>query len=179
MIALLSLEHAETEATKASTATAGAVIGTPRGRGDVGSPRVAEVDALLAAGDREAALRLVTRLRRDGPDDARLAAVQARLYFEKLRWSDGVGAYRFAVRSDPALAGDPVLVSHVIRSLQSSQFHERGAAFLEELGEPVRPQLEEAARNHPSPSVRSRAAQLLRSWPRLAAEGEAHPAARP
>jgi hypothetical protein len=98
--------------------------------------------------------------------DARAAAVRARLCFEKLWWSEGVTAFRTAVHADPELAGDPVLVGHVIRSLQSPQFHERGAAFLRELGEAARPRVEEAARTHPSPGVRARATLLLQSWPR-------------
>jgi serine/threonine-protein kinase len=97
---------------------------------------------------------------------ARLAAQRARSYFEKRRWSEGVAAFRAAVASDPGLAGDPVLVAHVIRSLQSQQFQDKGAAFLRQLGEPARPQVEEAARSHAIPIVRARAGLLLRTWPR-------------
>jgi serine/threonine-protein kinase len=97
---------------------------------------------------------------------ARLAAQRARSYFEKRSWSEGVTAFRAAVASDPGLAGDPVLVGHVIRSLQSQQFQAKGAAFLRQLGEPARPQIEEAARSHAIPVVRARAGLLLRTWPR-------------
>jgi hypothetical protein len=97
---------------------------------------------------------------------ARLAAQRARSSFEKQRWSEGVAAFRAAVASDPGLAGDPVLVGHVIRSLQSPQFQDRAAAFLRELGELARPAVEEAARGHAIPAVRARAGVLLRTWPR-------------
>jgi serine/threonine-protein kinase len=128
------------------------------------SPGLAEVEGLLAAGDRQRAQLRLAELRRDRPGDASLAALQARLYFEQRWWSEGVAAYRAALRSDPTLAGDPILVAHVIRSLQSSRFHPAAAAFLRELGEPARPLLVQAARDHESPSVRARAASILQTW---------------
>jgi serine/threonine-protein kinase len=124
-----------------------------------------EVKQLIRAGDRERALRRLADLRRDNPDDAELAGLQARLFFEKLWWSEGVAAYRVALRSDPARAGDPALVASVIRALQSPRFHPTAAAFLRELGEPARPFVEQAARDHEIPSVRARAGSLLEAWP--------------
>jgi serine/threonine-protein kinase len=127
-------------------------------------PGSSEAQALLDRGDREQALRLLADLRRDRPDDAELAALQARAFFEKLWWSEGLAAYRVACRSDPARAADPVLVGHVISSLQSPRFHTRAEAFLREIGDPARSLLEKAARDHESPSVRARSASLLQSW---------------
>ena len=119
------------------------------------------VEALLNAGNRHRATRLLTDLRRQHPSDPELAALQARLYFEQNWWSEGLAAYRVALRSDPTRAGDPVLVGHVISSLQSWRFHPTASAFLRQLGDPARPMLEQAARRHESPSVRSRAAMLI------------------
>ena len=127
------------------------------------APGLSEVERLLAANDRSRALQRLADLRRDHPGDARLAALHARLSFEQRWWSEGIAAYRVALRSDPSLGADPVLVGHVIRSLQSSRFHPTAAAFLRELGDPVRPLLEQAARDHDSPSVRARAAALLQA----------------
>ena len=124
----------------------------------------ARVEALLKAGDRHRAMRLLADLRRQHPSDPALAALQARLYFEQHWWSEGLAAYRVALRSDPTRAGDPVLIGHVISSLQSWRFHPTAAAFLRQLGDPARPMLEQAARRHESPSVRSRAAMLIQRW---------------
>jgi hypothetical protein len=100
------------------------------------------------------------------PDEAAGPARQARLYFEKRWWSDGVAAYRLALRQDPALAADPALVNHVIESLQSARFHDKAAAFLRELGEPARPLIEQAGRAHENPIVRTRVTELLEAWNR-------------
>ena len=124
----------------------------------------ARVEALLKAGDRHRAMRLLADLRRQHPSDPALAALQARLYFEQHWWSEGLAAYRVALRSDPTRAGDPVLNGDVISSLQSWRFHPTAAAFLRQLGDPARPMLEQAARRHESPSVRSRAAMLIQRW---------------
>jgi eukaryotic-like serine/threonine-protein kinase len=125
------------------------------------TPLAARVEALLNAGDRYRAMRLLADLRRQHPSDPGLAALQARLYFEQRWWSEGLTAYRVALRSDPTRAGDPVLVGHVISSLQSWRFHPIAAAFLRQLGDPARPMLEQAAQRHESASVRSRAAILV------------------
>jgi tetratricopeptide (TPR) repeat protein len=126
--------------------------------------RTPELQALLRTGDRERALRRVSELRRERPDDAELAAVEAELYFGKRWWSEGLTAYREALRLDPSFGRDPVLLAEVIRSLQSSRFHRRAAAFLRELGDPARVLLEQAARSHDSPAVRARAASLVEMW---------------
>jgi serine/threonine-protein kinase len=128
------------------------------------APGPTSVRSLLDGGEEQAALRLLGDLRRRRPSDPELAALQAQLYFEKFWWSEGAAAYRVALRGDPARARDPVLVGHLISSLQSERFHRRAAALLRELGPPVRPLLEEAARQHESPSVRIRAARLLPSF---------------
>jgi hypothetical protein len=109
-------------------------------------------------------MQRLVELRGEQPGSAPLAALHARIYFEQRWWSEGLAAYRAALRSDPSLAGDPILVGHVIRSLQSARFHPTAAAFLRELGEPARPLLVQAARDHESPSVRARAASLLQTW---------------
>ena len=87
------------------------------------------------------------------------------MYFGKRWWSEGLTAYREARRLDPSFGRDPVLLAEVIRSLQSPRFHRRAGAFLRELGDPARVLLEEAARSHDSPAVRSRAASLVETWP--------------
>jgi hypothetical protein len=160
LISIAALWHRSPPPDRPAPAGVVAVEARPR----PAAPALAEVEGLLAAGDRQRAQQRLSDLRRDRPDDAALAALQARLYFEQRWWSEGVAAYRVALRSAPALAADPILVGHVIRSLQSARFHPTAAAFLRELGEPARPLLVQAARDHESPSVRARAASLLQTW---------------
>ena len=136
-------------------------VPTPAAQPADNTALAARVEALLNAGDRYRATRLLADLRRQHPSDPGLAALQARLYFEQRWWSEGLTAYRVALQSDPTRAGDPVLVGHVISSLQSWRFHPTAAAFLRQLGDPARPMLEQAAQRHESASVRSRAAILV------------------
>ena len=76
----------------------------------------------------------------------------------------GLDAFRSAIRRDSRLRGDATMLATVIGSLDSDKRGER-AAFLRELGDPALPQLRAAARNHPNPKVRARAAELLPAPP--------------
>ena len=89
----------------------------------------------------------------------------ALLYFEQRWWSAGVDAFRSAIQIDPKRKGDPVLVGYVITALGSDKVASKAADFLQD-GAPAKPHLREAAKNHPSPRVRARAAELLRSFDR-------------
>jgi serine/threonine-protein kinase len=117
------------------------------------------------ADQRERAAKLAADRRpADHPDDAEGAARDARMFFERLWWSEGVAAYRRAIAADSRRAEDPILIGYVISALQSARFHDHAAAFLRELGDPARPLVEKAARDHESPRVRARAASLAQSW---------------
>jgi tetratricopeptide (TPR) repeat protein len=128
--------------------------------------KLAAVDELVARGDRKQALARLRELRKENPADADYPAAQARLLFELRRYEEGVAAFRSAIRRDPQRRGDPVLIRHVIDSMQNDGFAPAAQDFLRELGTPARDEVKEAARNHPSARVRERARELLRDWGR-------------
>jgi serine/threonine protein kinase len=80
--------------------------------------------------------------------------------FGEGNYSAGLTAFRLAIRRDQHRRSDPALLGPVITSLDGDKRGER-AAFLREIGEPALPQLRLAAKNHPNPKVRARAAELL------------------
>jgi eukaryotic-like serine/threonine-protein kinase len=152
---------------------------TPGAAASGGPGKAAEAPAPSASGapDEAAGAAPATRPPGGRPTSARAAApvkrpvsgahaaegpaAQARALFEARRWSEGLDAYRAAIKLDPARRGDKTLVRPLIASLDSDSKGER-AAFLRELGGPARPLLREAARSHPNPRVRARAAELSR-----------------
>jgi serine/threonine-protein kinase len=124
--------------------------------------KLVAVNDLLARGDRKQAHARLRELRKEHPTDADYPAAQARLFFEQHRYEEGLGAFRAAIRRDPQRRADPVLIRHVIDSLQNDRFASAAEDFLRELGNSAKSEVKAAARNHPSPRVRARARDLLR-----------------
>ena len=65
------------------------------------------------------------------------------------------------MHKNPALKGDADLVNAVVASLVNDRSYERGQAFLRASAPAATPFVKEAARHHPSPKVRERAAEVL------------------
>jgi serine/threonine-protein kinase len=124
---------------------------------------VSSAAAQPAQDEREQAIKRLLELRRSEPRNAELTVALARLYFEKRWWSAGLEAARGGLRIDPALRRDPLLIKQIIRALQSDKAGDEAAVCLREMGSVARPFLRNAAANDPSPRVRARAADLLRS----------------
>jgi hypothetical protein len=127
---------------------------------------VATVSGAAAPSDqdeREQAIKRLLELRRSEPRNAEHPVALARLYFEKRWWSAGLDAARGGLRIDPALRRDPLLIKQIIRALQSDKAGDEAAVCLLEMGPAARPLLRDAAANDPSPRVRARAADILRS----------------
>ena len=135
---------------------------------------VATVSGAAAQSDqdhREQAIKRLLELRRSEPRNAEHPVELARLYFEKRWWSAGLDAARGALRKDPALRRDPLLIKQIIRALQSDKAGDEAADCLREMGPAARPLLRDAAANDPSPRVRARAADILRSSERALVYG--------
>ncbi|HXU81023.1 MAG TPA: protein kinase [Polyangia bacterium] len=130
----------------------------------VSAGKLAAVDELVARGDRKQALARLRELRKENPADADYPVAQARLLFELRRYEEGLAAFRSAIRRDPQRRADPVLIRHVIDSMQNDGFAPAAQDFLRELGKPARDEVKEAARNHASARVRERSRELLRDW---------------
>ena len=120
------------------------------------------IDAPVPPGEREQMIHRLLELRRSEPGNAEHPAALARLYFDKRWWAAGLAAYRSAVKLDPKYRGDPALLDDLISALQSDKVGDDVAAHLRGLGPVARPQLKEAAKQHPSQRVRQRAAEILK-----------------
>ncbi len=140
-----------------------AVVVTDAQPVDPVAPALSRASDLYANGDLEPALDLIVKTRRLHPESAQLAYLAGKIYFAKLWWSDGVKAFRDAIRLDPAYRADPELLKIVLRGfLTTPDVDSRIDDFIRDLGEPMRAGLEETAKNHPTPQIRSRAAGELK-----------------
>jgi len=144
----------------ASTGEAGAAVDPTR---DV----IARATELTSQGDREAALDVLRRGRRQYPDSAVLAYSLGKLCFSKFYWSEGLKSFRDAIRSEPAYRSDPELIKTVLRGfITTPGYNDDLAGFLrDDIGSAAEPFLDETARDHPNAAIRSRAAGELRRYP--------------
>ncbi|HEY6035968.1 MAG TPA: protein kinase [Kofleriaceae bacterium] len=130
------------------------------------APALARASDLYANGDLEPALDVVTKARRAHPDSAQLAFLGGKIYFAKLWWTDGVKAFRDAIRLDPAYRSDPELVKIALRGfITTPDADPRIEELLRDLGDAAKPALEETAKSHPNAAIRARAAAELHRLP--------------
>jgi serine/threonine-protein kinase len=127
---------------------------------------VGHANDLVAEGDREQALDLLARSRRQYPTNAALAYAAGRIYFSKFYWTEGLRSFRDAIRNDSSYRTDPELIKTVLRGfITTPGYNDDLAAFLrDDIGSAAQPFLEETARDHPNPAIRSRAAGELRRF---------------
>jgi serine/threonine protein kinase len=139
---------------------------TPPSAQDPGREIAARATELAAQGDRDAALDLIAKSRRQHPDSAPLAYAAGRIFFSKFYWTDGLKSFRDAIRLDPGYRTDRELIKAVLRGfITTPGYNDELAAFLrDDIGAATRPFLEETARDHPNPAIRSRAANELRRY---------------
>ena len=131
---------------------------------DPGARALADATRLLDAGDTDGALSAALGGLRDAPNNAQLAALAGRLYFDKLYWRDGIRYFRDAFRNDPQLSADPDVVKAVVRGFNTTpDVDDDIERFLrEDVGSAAVPYLEETARKHPNAKIRARAEAELR-----------------
>lgn len=120
---------------------------------------------LIAEDDPEEAVAVLSKARKSSPDNAQLALALGRAYFGKLWWSEGVRNFRDAVRLDPELKNDPEMLKALIKGfLTTPDVDDRITDFMLELGDPVKPLLQETADTHPNKQLRARAKSELRRY---------------
>jgi hypothetical protein len=153
-------------ATRDGAANPEDIAGGATGPSDPGREIAARATELAAQGDREAALDLIAKSRRQHPGSAALAYAAGRILFSKFYWTDGLKSFRDAIRLDPSYRTDRELIKAVLRGfITTPGYNDELAAFLrDEIGAATRPYLEETARDHPNPAIRSRAANELRRY---------------
>ncbi len=127
---------------------------------------VARAAELSSARRREAAISLLVKARRTYPRDARLPYHAGLLYLEKMFRTDGLKQLRAAIELDPGYPTDPKLIDAVIRAFNTTaQYDWALASFLrKDIGAAAKPALEDVAKHHRNPIVRSRAAAELRRY---------------
>jgi hypothetical protein len=127
---------------------------------------LARADDLLARGDEEGALSLLDKSAPAFPNNAMIPYRAGKLYFAKLWWTDGLRQLRNAVRIDPALKTDPELIKTVLKGfIVTPDYNGEIADFLhDDIGPAAEPYLDETARDHPSKSIRARAARELQRY---------------
>ncbi len=100
------------------------------------------------------------------PAPARAAALAYEAgmgYFAKLWWTDGIKSFRRAIELDPSYRDDETLLRTAARAFATTPgYDDRLGSFLVWLGAPARPYLDELARTHGNPEVRTRCASLAR-----------------
>jgi hypothetical protein len=130
------------------------------------NPKIEQARQLVAAGQSQQAIALLTQLRAEQPNDADAPYLLATIDFDQRHWSEGLVAAQAAVRLNPELRTDGDLIRGVIRSLASDHNYDRSKSLLRSLGPAALPFLKDAARRDPSPKVRQRASEILESGAR-------------
>jgi hypothetical protein len=117
---------------------------------------------LAASGRREDAVGKLRTLRKSHPRDARIPAALGHVYAE-LGWpKQTLDAYRDALRLDPELRDQPVLIEDIAALLESkSSWTQANRVIERDLGEAAVPHLRDMSEHHPDSIVRGRAARLV------------------
>lgn len=133
---------------------------------DGANEAITRAQDLIANNHNEEALRILTSARTLYPTNATLATMAGKLYFAKLWFDDGLGAFRVAVKADPSLAQDPEMAKAVLRGFIASARYDRELAnYLHDVvGPSAKPLLEDTAKTHPNAIVRKRAREELKRY---------------
>ena len=134
--------------------------------GDAADEALSRADVMVSGGRIDEAIKLLATARLTFPTNPRLPLLAGKLYFGKLWFSDGLTAFRAAVKNDPALASDPELAKTVLRGfITTARYDAELAGFLHDvMGPTAAPLLAETAQSHPNAIVRARAAAELKRY---------------
>jgi len=127
---------------------------------------IARARQLAAGGRLKPAIDLLAKARKTYPQDGRLPYHAGLIYLEKMYFADGLPLVRAAIALDPAYRSDDTLIKLLVRGFNATASYDGTIAhFLRsDIGEAAKPYLEETARSHPNPIVRSRATAELRRY---------------
>ncbi|MBA3454156.1 MAG: protein kinase [Deltaproteobacteria bacterium] len=172
VVAIVFGMRAGTTSTAASSAPpkpadAGVVVPKdPEAVTDPVAELVTRAKELAAAGRFKAGVDLLTKARRQHPQDARLPFHAGLLYVDKMYFGDGLPLVRAAFAIDPVYRSDPELIKALVRGFNAKASYDGAIArFLrEDVGAAAKPYLEETASSHPNVIVRRRAAAELKRY---------------
>jgi hypothetical protein len=128
---------------------------------------LAEVKALIAKGQVDAAIRGIQQLRRQQPKNAQLPLMLGNLYIDKNWWSDGLAKYREAIGLSSGLKKNARIQRDAIKALGVDKVYARARALLvRDIGRSALPALRRAASHDASKDVRKRAASVAKQLAR-------------
>jgi serine/threonine-protein kinase len=120
------------------------------------------VKALVQAGQPHQAIQGLRQLRPTHRKSANLHYWFGRAYFDKHFYSDGIAAYREAIRLNPRFRRHRALIEDLVALVGHRKVHYKAASMIRrEIGRAALPSLRNVARRHPKDNVRVLAAQLI------------------
>lgn len=118
---------------------------------------------LAADGKVMAALDHLRHAREVYPDSAKLPLLAGKIAMGQLYFTEGLAQFRAAIKLDPTVRTDPELIRAAVRAFITTPYVDGALArFVTELGEGAWPELDDVAKNHPNPAVRTRIGTLRR-----------------
>lgn len=126
-------------------------------------PELAAIKERIVHGDRSTrALKEVQKLSYKYPKSAEIAYILGQLYCDKLWMTDGMEAFRRALRIEPALRTNPYLIRAVVNGIGNDSDHIKVRRFLvQEIGKPAIPFLEEMSQGNYRQQIKERATNIL------------------
>jgi serine/threonine-protein kinase len=129
----------------------------------IAAPTLADARQLIAAGNRDEAIKALQQLRVLEPQNAELPFLLGNLFFDKKWHADGVDRYAQALEIDPSYRDNERLIRDLIESLVGDKLRFKTRALLiEKVGSAAQPHLQQAATSHASFKVRRRAAAIIK-----------------
>jgi len=124
---------------------------------------VADVERLLAQGDRESALAGLDDLLRKRPKSASLHYLRGKLYFEQRWWTDALKSYTLAIENNRGYRENRRIIRHGIEALGSSRSRAHARQLLRHsVGKAALAPLASAAKKHRNANVRREAERLVK-----------------
>lgn len=130
---------------------------------DDGAALEAAIERAMAKPNRQAVAEL-TALQKKHPASAAVVFALGTQYFARPWPSEALKAYRNAIELDPSYRSNPTIIAHAIELLSSRSSRWAAQRLLErDIGDAALPALDAAAREHPSSTIRKRAAAVART----------------
>jgi hypothetical protein len=123
----------------------------------------AQVQALMAAGKRDEAIKGLHNLRRMLPRNPHYPFLLGKLFFEKKWWGEGLKNYGEAIELQRDYRKRPILIRDVIDALGNDKTNRKAEKLLmRKIGGAAAAALSKAAVGHKNPKTRKRAARLAK-----------------
>jgi len=117
---------------------------------------------LIRAGRQDLAIRRLTAIESEYPDDAYVRVLLGNLLAEKKHWRKAVDRYREAIRLDKGYASHRILISNMVRSIGFDDVYEQARATIEsDIGQNALPELRRLTKQAYSKKFKRRVRELI------------------